>query len=139
MTQEEYNSTDWNRGNRVRLTNGKEYLVRRQKKRFLILYSAEYDAFFIADHHIIVCRTSDFIEPFPPKKAAHCVEASRVGECSTNAQPAKEEASSPSADEALAPSAAEAPAISATEAQAPAKPKRKRSRITIFRTEKVEF
>lgn len=25
MTQEEYNSTEWKRGNRVMLTNGKEY------------------------------------------------------------------------------------------------------------------
>lgn len=130
MTQEEYNSTDWNRGNRVRLTNGKEYLVRRQKKRYLILYSAEYDAFFIADHHIIVCRTCDAVEPFPPKKTPNTPEPKKVEECAPKAQPTKEVAPAPSADEPLAPSAAEAPATS--------KPKRKRSRITILRTEKVK-
>lgn len=121
MTQEEYNSTDWNRGNRVKLTNGKEYSVRKQKKRFLILYSEEYEAYFIADHHIIDCRTSDAIEPFE-KKESHTAETNRVGECTPKSQPAKEEAT---------------PCKSA--ATVAEKPKRKRARIVVQRIEKVKF
>lgn len=65
MTQEEYFNTDWHRGNAVRLNNGKEYPVKKVKKRFLLLYSEEYDSYFVADHNIIVERTSDFIDDTP--------------------------------------------------------------------------
>ena len=67
MTAEEYNSTDWQHGNSVRLTNGKEYLVMRQKKRFLLLLSVEFMAYFVADHRIIDCRTSDYVGHTNPK------------------------------------------------------------------------
>ena len=65
MTIDEFFKTDWHRGNEVRLTNGKEYFVKGKKGygRYLLLYSAEYDANFIADHNIVECRTSDYIEP----------------------------------------------------------------------------
>lgn len=119
MTQEEYNSTDWNRGNRVKLMNGKEYPVRNHKKRFLLLYSEEFEAYFIADHHIIDCRTSDAIEPFK-KKDSHTAEAKRVGECIPQPQPVKAEGSSCKVESPVAE-----------------KSKRKRSRIIIPRTEKV--
>lgn len=67
MTAEKYNSTDWQHGNRVRLTNGKEYLVMKKKKRFLLLLSVEHMAYFIASHQIIDCRTSDYAGHTNPK------------------------------------------------------------------------
>lgn len=65
MTQTEFNSINWHRGNEVRLTNGKEYLVKGIKGhgRYLLLYSAEYDSSFVADHVLVDCRTSDYEEP----------------------------------------------------------------------------
>ncbi len=65
MTQEEFYSTNWHRGNMVKLDNGKEYLVKGIKSHgnYLLLYSWEYDACFIADHNIIAYRTSDYEEP----------------------------------------------------------------------------
>lgn len=62
MTQEEYFSIDWKRGNMVRLTNGKEYMVRAVKKKCLLLHSNEYYAYFVVDYRIIDCRTSDAVE-----------------------------------------------------------------------------
>lgn len=62
MTQEEYFSIDWKRGNMVRLTNGKEYMVRAVKKKCLLLHSDEHYAYFVVDHRIIDCRTSDAVE-----------------------------------------------------------------------------
>lgn len=61
MTQEDYFNIDWHRGNIVRLTNGKEYSVRKVFKKYLLLYSEEYDAYFIADNRIIDARVSDEI------------------------------------------------------------------------------
>ena len=49
MTQKEYNNTDWQRGNVVRLTNGKEYPVKKPKKKYLLLYSAEHESYFVAN------------------------------------------------------------------------------------------
>lgn len=74
MTQELFNSIDWHRGNSVRLTNGKEYPVKRVKKSRLLLYSEEFDSFFTADFRIVEERTSDFIDDTPkapkPQKIA---------------------------------------------------------------------
>ena len=69
MTQEEFQAIDWHRGNQVRLTNGKEYPVKKICKRFLLLYTEEYNQFFIADYHIIDCRTSDAVDLTPKKSA----------------------------------------------------------------------
>lgn len=65
MTQEEFNNINWHRGNVVRLENGKEYLVKGTKGhgRWLLLFSEEYGKCFVADHNIVVCRTSDYEEP----------------------------------------------------------------------------
>lgn len=65
ITQSEFNTTDWHRGNVVRLDNGKEYLVKCVKGhgRYILCYSSEYDAYFVADHRIVDCRTSDYEEP----------------------------------------------------------------------------
>ncbi|MCQ2096216.1 MAG: hypothetical protein MJY59_05705 [Bacteroidaceae bacterium] len=67
MTERDYQNTDWQHGNKVRLTNGKEYFVMRQKKRYLLLLSEEYMAYFVADHRIIDCRTSDYVGHTNPK------------------------------------------------------------------------
>ena len=74
MTTEVYNSTDWQHGNRVRLTNGKEYHVMRQKKRYLLLLSVEYMAYFVADHRIIQSRTSDYVGHTNPKNVIEISE-----------------------------------------------------------------
>lgn len=121
MTQEEYNSTDWNRGNRVKLTNGKEYSVRAQKKKFLLLYSAEHEAYFIADYHIIECRTSDAIESLK-EKAARSGNDNGVRECAHKPQPVEE-----------------ATATCSVEAAVAEKPKRKRTRITVHHSEKIVY
>ena len=65
MTIKEFVDTNWHRGNVVRLKNGKEYLVKGTKGhgRWLLLYSEEYDAKFVADYRIVDCRTSDYEEP----------------------------------------------------------------------------
>lgn len=65
MTQEEFSKINWRRGNTVRLDNGKEYPVMGTKGhgRLLLLYSVEYQEYFVADHYIVDCRTSDYEEP----------------------------------------------------------------------------
>lgn len=65
MTQEEFNGINWHRGNVVRLKNGKEYLVKGTKGhgKYLLLYSLEFDSNFVADHCIVMERTSDYEEP----------------------------------------------------------------------------
>ncbi len=60
MTKEEFDGIEWLHGNMVKLSNGKEYPVLKRKKRFLILYSLEYKQFFIADCHIVECRTAEY-------------------------------------------------------------------------------
>ena len=72
MTESEFNNIPWQYGNTARLTNGKEYKVKRKKKRYLLLYSHEYHAYFVADHRITVERTSDLVEDYwanHPEKA----------------------------------------------------------------------
>lgn len=63
MTQQEFHSIEWNRGNVVRLNNGKEYPVKKAKKNHLLLWSAEYEAYFVVDYRIIVEQTSNFVDP----------------------------------------------------------------------------
>lgn len=125
MTQEEYNSIDWQRGNVVRLTNGKEYPVKKPKKRYLLLYSAEHESYFVANCDIIDCRTSDNVEPFPEKKHAEVKPEAKTA-------PAQEPA--PVVEAKPEPAPAPAPV-------AEAKPKRKRQRVTIKGTsvEKIVF
>lgn len=115
MTQEEFNSIDWHRGNSVKLLNGKEYLVKKVKKKYLLLWTFEYEKYFIADCRIIDCRTSDFIDDTPKK--------SKEDEDLANA---------PSATTAPVPEAAGA-------AEAPAKKKRKRFTISKPVAERIEI
>lgn len=80
MTLKEFVDTNWHRGNIVRLKNGKEYLVKGTKGhgRWLLLYSEEFDAKFVADYRIVDCRTSDYEEPeevYLEKKRKHQEEA----------------------------------------------------------------
>ena len=80
MTIKDFVDTNWHRGNVVRLKNGKEYLVKGTKGhgRWLLLYSEEYDAKFVADYRIVDCRTSDYEEPeevYLEKKRKHQEEA----------------------------------------------------------------
>lgn len=80
MTLKEFVDTNWHRGNVVKLQNGKEYLVKGTKGhgRWLLLYSEEYDAKFVADYRIVECRTSDYEEPeevYLEKKRKHQEEA----------------------------------------------------------------
>ena len=80
MTLKEFVDTNWHRGNVVRLKNGKEYLVKGTKGhgRWLLLYSEEFDAKFVADYRIVDCRTSDYEEPeevYLEKKRKHQEEA----------------------------------------------------------------
>ncbi|MBQ0075151.1 MAG: hypothetical protein KBT34_13295 [Prevotella sp.] len=65
MTLKDFVDTNWHRGNVVKLMNGKEYLVKGVKGhgRWLLLYSEEFDAKFVADYRIVDCRTSDYEEP----------------------------------------------------------------------------
>ncbi len=65
MTKNEFDSIDWQRGNVVRLNNGKEYFVKGTKchGKYLLLYSEEYDKCFVVDHQIVNMRTSDYVEP----------------------------------------------------------------------------
>ena len=57
MTQEDFLNTDWKHHDIVKLTNGKEYVVQKHKKRYILLLSVEYSAYFVADHNIVVGRT----------------------------------------------------------------------------------
>lgn len=65
MTQEEFNSINWHRGNVVKLNNGKEYrcMGTTSHGKYLLLHSTEYDKCFVADYQIVECRTSDYEEP----------------------------------------------------------------------------
>lgn len=64
MSEQEFNQINWQYGNKARLTNGKEYTVKKKKKRYILLYSDEYKAYFVADHRITVERTSDEVENY---------------------------------------------------------------------------
>ena len=65
MTLKEFNEINWHRGNVAKLNNGKEYLVKGTKGhgKYLLLYSDEYDKYFMADYKIVECRISDNEEP----------------------------------------------------------------------------
>ena len=65
MSEQEFNSIPWQYGNKVRLSNGKESTVK--KKRYILLYSEEYKAYFVADYRITVERTSDEIKYYRVK------------------------------------------------------------------------
>lgn len=64
MSEQEFQSIPWQYGNKVRLTNGKQYTVKKKKKRYILLYSDEYKAYFVADHRIVAERTSDKVEDY---------------------------------------------------------------------------
>lgn len=55
MTREQFVTENWNKGDIVTLTNGKDYdvIYFNKRKAYLILYSKEYDAKFRADYRII--------------------------------------------------------------------------------------
>lgn len=57
MLQEDFLKIDWKHHDIVKLTNGKEYVVQKHKKRYILLISVEYGAYFVADHNIVVGRT----------------------------------------------------------------------------------
>ena len=57
MVQEEYLNIDWKHHNIVKLTNGKENVVQKHKKKYILLISVEYSAYFIAAHNIVRGRT----------------------------------------------------------------------------------
>lgn len=145
MTQEEYNSIDWNRGNTVRLDNGKEYYVKGVKKRFLLLYSEEYDSYFVSDHRIIESRTSDYIEPYEEKVKPVEEPKPATKTATKKDNPAMPEKKIVIVQEPEAKQIAKAEPVAKVEpaeqkeAAAPEQPKRKRKRITIKRAEKVKY
>lgn len=57
MLEEDFLNIGWKHHDIVKLTNGKEYVVQTQKKRYILLLSVEYEAYFVADHNIVVGRT----------------------------------------------------------------------------------
>ena len=180
MTIKEFVDTNWHRGNVVRLKNGKEYLVKGTKGhgRWLLLYSEEYDAKFVADYRIVDCRTSDYEEPeevYLEKKRKHQEEAAAKREAErqeylrakAERKQKNIEAQERAHQEALARKAAKAkkqpepkkaeevkPKVEskpvekpktvvkaepvATSEPAPEQPKRKRQRIRISHSEKVQ-
>lgn len=149
MTLEEFLKIDWHRGNTVRLTNGKEYPVKKVRKHWLLLYSVEYSSFFIVNHLYIDCRTSDASVPtrgeliraqeaerqkaiaegrpvpeFPPIPGVPVsVKKSKAAKAEPvqTAAPAK-----PAAPAATSSDTQSQPRAAETVAAAPAKPKRKR-------------
>ncbi len=159
MTLQEFNETNWHRGNVAKLKNGKEYPVKGTKGhgRWLLLYSEEYDKCFVADHNIVDCRTSDYEEPvevYLEMKRQKQVEAQAKREAERmEALKAKEERKQKFLQEqerihqeALARKAAKAkkqpePMVKAEPVVASEpvteQPKRKRQRIRIKRGEKV--
>lgn len=58
MTELEFNNTNWQHHDIVRLTNGKQYVVQKKKrKKYILLFSTEYETYFVADYRITECRT----------------------------------------------------------------------------------
>lgn len=186
MTLQEFHEINWHRGNVAKLNNGKEYLVKGTKGqgRWLLLYSEEFEKCFVADHNIVVCRTSDYEEPeeiYLEKKRKHQEEATAKREAErlaylqakaerkqrnlqeqerihqealarkaakaknqpmtqkveTKSQAEQKPAPQKQKPTIAEPVAATKPAI--TSDSAPEQPKRKRQRIRIKRTDKVEF
>lgn len=168
MTQEEYYSTDWHRGNTVKLENGKEYPVKKVKKHCLVLFSEEYEKFFVADYRIVDCRTSDFIDDTPKMPKTPKVEETNeataadssvkvVADVNPASAPKEEKAKAvPKEKKAKAAEKPKAPEpvvkvsekvvevkpaeeVQAASADAPVKKKRKRVIITRTVAEKVSF
>lgn len=158
MTLKEFNEINWHRGNVAKLNNGKEYLVKGTKGhgKYLLLYSDEYDKYFMADYNIVECRISDYEEPeevYQEKKRQKQAEAQAKRDAERQALlKAKEERKQKKLQEqelirqeALAKKAAkrENQSVEKTDSVAektvPEQPKRKRKRITVSRTEKVQI
>lgn len=77
MRQEDFLNIGWKHHDIVKLTNGKEYVVQNQKKRYILLLSVEYRAYFVADHNIVVDRTySSCHDTFEEALAAGTLQAS---------------------------------------------------------------
>lgn len=145
MTLEEFNSTNWHRGNVVKLNNGKEYLVKGIKShgRFLLLYSLEFDAKFVADYRIVDCRTSDYEEPaevYLEKKrqkqaeaeAKHQAERAAAMKAKAERKQKNLEAQEKAHQEALARKAAK------KNAQAKVEPKKEAKTVEPVESKKVE-
>ncbi len=129
MTLEEYKNIDWHRGNSVRLNNGKEYLVKKVKHNYLLLWTDEYEKHFIVDYRIIECRTSDYIDDTPK----HSDETQKEPAPSAAATPA------PEAPAAEAPTATPRADENAPSADAPVKRKRKRIIISKPVAERIKI
>ena len=175
MTLKDFNEINWHRGNVAKLNNGKEYLVKGTKGhgKYLLLYSDEYDKYFMADYKIVECRISDYEEPeevYQEKKRQKQAEAQAKRDAERQALiNAKEERKQKNLQEqelirqeALAKKAAKhenqsveknsgkqqqttvtpkpvEKTDSVAEESVPDQPKRKRKRITVSRTEKVQI
>lgn len=147
MTIKEFVDTNWHRGNVVRLKNGKEYLVKGTKGhgRWLLLYSEEYDAKFVADYRIVDCRTSDYEEPeevYLEKKRKHQEALARKA-AKANKQPESKKAEDVKPKAETKPIEKSKPVVKAepivTAEPAPEQPKRKRQRIRISHAEKIQI
>lgn len=124
MTQEQFNSIDWHRGNAVRLTNGKEYPVAKvRNKTRLLLYSAEYESYFIADYRIVEERTSDKIDDATETPNQQTQQRAGTKDIPASDENAAAAAQSPAARESIAAQ------VSAGETPAPARKKRPRIRV----------
>lgn len=175
MTLQEFNEINWHRGNVAKLNNGKEYLVKGTKGhgKYLLLYSEEYDTYFMADYKIVESRVSDYEEPeevYLEKKRQKQAEAQAKRDAERQAfLKAKEERKQKNLQEqerihqeALSRKAAKREILpveknsgkqqkpidttkpventdSVAEEHVPDQPKRKRKRITVSRTEKVQI
>lgn len=174
MTLKEFNEINWHRGNVAKLNNGKEYLVKGTKGhgKYLLLYSDEYDKYFMADYKIVECRISDYAEPeevYQEKKrqkqaealAKHDAERQALLKAKEERKQKKQQEQEFIRQEALAKKAAKREnqsveknsgkqqttvtpkpiekTDSVAEESVPEQPKRKRKRITVSRTEKVQI
>lgn len=148
MTQEEFNTLDWRHNDVVRLSNGKEYLVKIKQTKRLILWTDEYEKYFMATPHIIECRT--YVNPndeeilinnkrrkntVASEEAAEAEEkkkeemAQAKAESAKKAEPAKkaQPAEKPQPEKEVKPAE---PVAAQAEAEAPVKKKRARIRIS---------
>ena len=150
MTLKEFNEINWHRGNVAKLNNGKEYLVKGTKGhgKYLLLYSDEYDKYFMADYKIVECRISDYEEPkevYQEKKRQKQAERQALIKAKEERKQKNLQEQELIRQEALAKKAAkrENQSVEKTDSVAektvPEQPKRKRKRITVSRTEKVQI
>lgn len=157
MTSEEFKSINWHRGNVVRLQNGKEYLVKGLKSngKYILLYSEEYDSYFVSDHRIVDCRTSDYEEPMEEylelkrrkqEEARAMAEAARQQKAEEKArqkQAAKQQApakapAKPKVEQVKVVEVVKTPAA-APAAEAPKKRMRQRIKVTSVTREKIDL